>query len=359
MRRRKETFKDLDIIATATDPRRADGVLHELPWVVDVVAHGDTKATVLSNEGLRFDLRVVPAGVVRQPAAALHRLEGAQRRDARGRGPPRALDLRVRRHDGRDRRGVQDRGRGRALRVPRLSADPAGAARERAASSRPRARGELPELVELARHPRRHAHAHALVGGRQEHARGDGRGGGRARLRVLRGHRSLALPARGQARARSSRRSSSCARSFRSCASWRASRRTSARTARSTCPEDELAQLDWVVASVHNAPENRPTERVLEAMDNPYVDCIGHLTGRRIRTRGPRDVDVERVIEKALEVGCFLEINGQPDRLDLRDVHARAAKEAGLKLVAQLRRAPGPRAGLRRARRRRRRGAAG
>jgi len=84
---------------------------------------------------------------------------------------------------------------------------------------------------------------------------------------------------------------------------------------------------------VHNAPDNRPTERVLEAMDNPYVDCIGHLTGRRIRTRAPRDVDVERVIEKALDVGCFLEINGQPDRLDLRDVHARAAKEAGLKLV--------------------------
>jgi DNA polymerase (family X) len=98
-------------------------------------------------------------------------------------------------------------------------------------------------------------------------------------------------------------------------------------------PEDELALLDWVVASVHNAPENRPTERVLEAMENPYVDCIGHLTGRRIRTRGPREVNVERVIEKALEVGCFLEINGQPDRLDLRDVHARAAKEAGLRLV--------------------------
>jgi DNA polymerase (family 10) len=98
-------------------------------------------------------------------------------------------------------------------------------------------------------------------------------------------------------------------------------------------PEDELAQLDWVVASVHQAPDSRPTERVLDAMDNPYVDVIGHLTGRRIRTRGPRDVDVERVIEKALETGVFLEINGQPDRLDLRDVHARAAKEAGLKLV--------------------------
>ena len=98
-------------------------------------------------------------------------------------------------------------------------------------------------------------------------------------------------------------------------------------------PEEELARLDWVVASVHNAPENRPTDRVLEAMDNPYVDCIGHLTGRRIGKRGPRDVDVERVMAKALETGVVLEMNGQPDRLDLSDVHARAAKEAGLKLV--------------------------
>jgi DNA polymerase (family X) len=97
--------------------------------------------------------------------------------------------------------------------------------------------------------------------------------------------------------------------------------------------EEDLKLLDWVVASVHNAPDNRPTERVLEAMANPYVDCIGHLTGRRINKRPPRDVDVERVIAGALETGTFLEMNGQPDRLDLRDVHARAAKEAGLKLV--------------------------
>jgi DNA polymerase (family 10) len=97
--------------------------------------------------------------------------------------------------------------------------------------------------------------------------------------------------------------------------------------------DEDLALLDWVVASVHQAPDSRPTERVLEAMQNPYVDAIGHLTGRRIGKRPPRDVDVERVIGGALETGTFLEINGQPDRLDLRDVHARAAKEAGLPLI--------------------------
>jgi DNA polymerase (family 10) len=61
VRRRKETFKDLDIVATATDPRELTGYFTQLKWVADVAAHGDTKATVLSSEGLRFDLRVVPA----------------------------------------------------------------------------------------------------------------------------------------------------------------------------------------------------------------------------------------------------------------------------------------------------------
>jgi DNA polymerase (family 10) len=68
-------------------------------------------------------------------------------------------------------------------------------------------------------------------------------------------------------------------------------------------------------------------------MENPYVTCIGHVTNRKIGKRVPAAVDVERVIEKALETGTFLEINSQPDRLDLTDVHARAAREAGLKLV--------------------------
>jgi DNA polymerase (family 10) len=97
--------------------------------------------------------------------------------------------------------------------------------------------------------------------------------------------------------------------------------------------DEELAGRDWVVASVHSSFETDATGRVLAAMENPYVDCIGHVTNRKIGKREPAPVDVERVIEKALETGTFLEINSQPDRLDLKDVHARAAREAGLKLV--------------------------
>jgi DNA polymerase (family 10) len=84
---------------------------------------------------------------------------------------------------------------------------------------------------------------------------------------------------------------------------------------------------------VHTARQTNPLERVFAAMENPYVDCIGHLTGRKLNKRPGVEIDVERVIEKALATRTFLELNSQPDRLDLRDVHARAAREAGLKLV--------------------------
>jgi DNA polymerase (family 10) len=68
-------------------------------------------------------------------------------------------------------------------------------------------------------------------------------------------------------------------------------------------------------------------------MENPHVDCIGHPTGRKINRRDPYDVDFEALLEAALATGTFLEINSQPDRLDLIDTHARAAGEAGVGIV--------------------------
>jgi DNA polymerase (family X) len=98
-------------------------------------------------------------------------------------------------------------------------------------------------------------------------------------------------------------------------------------------PDDVLAERDWVVASLHAAFDRNPTERVLTAMESPHVDMIGHLTARKINIRPPADVQIERVVEKAVETGTFLEINSQPNRLDLRDTHARMAGEAGVKVA--------------------------
>jgi DNA polymerase (family X) len=97
--------------------------------------------------------------------------------------------------------------------------------------------------------------------------------------------------------------------------------------------DDLLAPLDWVMASVHTSFDKDPTERVLAAMQSPHIDCIGHLTSRRIGVRSPSAIEVEKVVAAALETGTFLEINSQPDRLDLRDANARLAGEAGVTLT--------------------------
>jgi DNA polymerase (family 10) len=98
-------------------------------------------------------------------------------------------------------------------------------------------------------------------------------------------------------------------------------------------PDELLAACDWVVASVHSSLGSDVTERIVSAMESPHVDSIGHPTGRKINRRPPSDLDFGRVVETALRTGTFLEIDSQPDRLDLRDTHARAAADAGLKVA--------------------------
>ncbi|MEX0972316.1 MAG: DNA polymerase/3'-5' exonuclease PolX [Solirubrobacterales bacterium] len=101
-------------------------------------------------------------------------------------------------------------------------------------------------------------------------------------------------------------------------------------------PDDLVAALDWVVASVHTSfsiPAAAMTERVLTAIENPNVDCIGHLTGRLIGRREPYGIDIEAVVEAAARSGTMLEINGNPNRRDLSEHHARLAREAGVAIV--------------------------
>jgi DNA polymerase (family 10) len=331
VRRRKETFRDLDIIATATDPAELTAFFTQLDWVVDVVAHGDTKATVLSNDGLRFDLRVVPPesyGNLLQHFTGSKDHNVALREDAVRRGLS-ISEYGVTSVETGDVFKTEDEDAlyewlGYQPIPPEL--------RESSGELEAAKRGELPELVQLGDlRGDLHTHSHWSADGKNTLEE-------MVAAALARGYEYYAITDHSHylrdGRLAQQLEEIELVRErypkLRILAGVEANIRSNGEV---DVPEDELALLDWVVASVHNAPENRPTERVLEAMQNPYVDCIGHLTGRRIGSRGPREVDVERVIEGALAAGCFLEINGQPDRLDLRDVHARAAKEAGLKLL--------------------------
>jgi len=101
-------------------------------------------------------------------------------------------------------------------------------------------------------------------------------------------------------------------------------------------PDDLIDALDWVVASVHTSfsvSEKAMNDRILAAIENPGVDCIGHLTGRLIGRRDPYGVDIEAIAEAAARTGTMLEINGNPNRRDLSEHHARLAAEAGVRIA--------------------------
>lgn len=101
-------------------------------------------------------------------------------------------------------------------------------------------------------------------------------------------------------------------------------------------PDEVLAEGDWVIASVHygqNQPREQITDRILGALENPHVDIIAHPTGRLINRREPYDVDMEQVFASAARHGKLLELNANPARLDLHDVHCAAAKRHGIPIV--------------------------
>jgi DNA polymerase (family X) len=333
VRRRCETVKDLDIIATASDPAALTAHFAGLPWVAEVVAHGSTKATVVSHDGLRFDLRVVPPesyGNLLQHFTGSKAHNVALREEAVGR------KLSVSEY------GVKNTETGEVF----TAADEAELyeflgyqwippeLRENRGELAAARNGSLPHLVELE----------DLAGDLHSHTDwSDGRGTLEEMVAAARelGRRYLAI----------------CdhARRLRDGRLERQAQEIAALNERVNgvqvlsgvevdiradgsldMPDEALAERDWVMASIHSGfdkPREELTRRLAAAMENPHVDCIGHPTGRKINRRDAYGLDFEAVLEKAVETGTFLEINSQPDRLDLTDNHARAAAEAGVMLV--------------------------
>jgi len=325
-RRRKETFRDLDIIATATDAEALIEYFTKLAWVVEVVAKGPSKATVLSNDGLRFDLRVVPP---ESYGNLLQHFTGSKDHNVALRERAVKDGLSVSEYSITVvETGEELRYGGEAEVYERLGYEfiPAEL-RENAGELEAARRGELPKLVELA-DVKGELHCHSTWS--------DGRHTleQMALAALERGYAYLAITdhPRGTFAEQDLEvdELNERLRPFRILKGIEVNIRVDGSV---SLPDEVLAERDWVIASLHGAFDRNPTERVLAAMDNLHVDCIGHLTARKINIRSPADVDVERVIAKAVETGTFLEINSQPNRLDLRDTHARLAGEAGVKIA--------------------------
>jgi len=331
VRRRKETVRDLDIIATATDAQALIGHFVSLPWVAEIVARGGTKAAVISREGLRFDLRVVPPecyGNLLQHFTGSKQHNMALREEAVRRGLSISeygvtlLDTgRVVTHAGEEE---LYRFLGYQYIPPEL--------RENAGELEAARAGALPTLVEQ-RDLKGDLHAHSTWSA-------DGHAGVEemALAARRRGYAYLALTdhAHHLREGRLEAQEAEIDALNRRLAPFRLLKGVEVNIRADgslDLPDETLATRDWVVASIHTSFGRDPSGRIVAAMENPHVDCIGHPSGRKIGRREGYALDMERVLEAALETGTALEINSQPDRLDLPDTLARLAGEAGVKLV--------------------------
>jgi DNA polymerase (family 10) len=328
-RRRKETIRDLDIIATASDPPALIDYFTSLDWVVEIAAKGDTKATVVSNDGYRFDLRVVPP---ESYGNLLQHFTGSKEHNLALR------EAAVRRKLSVSEYGVTETESGKVhtheneeelYRFLGYDSIPPEL-RENCGELEAARAGELPVLVELD-DIRGDLHSHSTWSDGKDTLEA------MATAAKARGYAYLAITDHGE-RLREGRAEQQWAevdelnerlKPFRIVKGVEVGIRADGGLA---LRDEALAGFEWVIASLHTSFDRNPTERVLAAIENPHVHMIGHLTARKLNIRPGADVDIERVIEGAVETGTFLEINAQPNRLDLRDTHARVAGEAGVKI---------------------------
>lgn len=328
VRRRRETFRDLDVIATAADPAALTAHFVALPSVLEVVAHGDSKATVITKQGLRLDLRVAAPesyGDLLQHFTGSKEHNVALREEAQRRGLSVSEYGVTVTETGEVRTFRDEEGLyaflGYAFIPPEL--------REGAGELEAARAGTLPHLVELGDlKGEMHCHSTWSADGKASIEE-------MARAAAARGYRFLCLTDHSHylRDGRIEAQWEEIAAVNERVAPFRVLRGIEANiTAKGAVDvaDEVLEQLDWVVASLHTSFDRSPTERILAAIESPHVDCIGHLSGRRLSRRRGADVDVERIVTRAAETRTALEINAQPERLDMRDVHARLAGEAGV-----------------------------
>ena len=336
-RRRAETCKDLDVVAAATDPAALVAAFAQLEEIDEVAQGGTAGARASTHQGIPVDLRIIPAASF---GNLLQHFTGSARHNEALRTQSVRRGLHVSEY------GVEQDGStttceteqevyaalGMAYVEPELREDRGELEAARA--------GELPQLLRL-QDIRGDLHCHTVAS--------DGRNTATemARAALERGYDFLCIT------------DHSASHGFGNEVSPDDLRRQIERIARidaeldgirllagsevNVLPDgsldyddDLLAQLDWVVASVHTSfrlGEEEMTARVIAAIEHPHVDAIGHPTGRLIGRREPYALDVDRVIEAAARTGTCLEINANPNRRDLDEVYARAAVAAGAPIV--------------------------
>jgi DNA polymerase (family 10) len=341
VRRFCELVSDVDIVASAPEAGPVLDVLAQRKGVAEVLAQGDSKCSVRLTEGLQVDLRVLPD---EDFATALHHFTGSKAHHVRLRGRARDLGLTISEWGvfrGEEKLRVPDEATlyrllGMAYVPPEL--------REDVGEFEAALGGTLPgDLVEVG-DVRGAVHAHTTWS--------DGRASllDMARAAAGRGleyltitdHSGAAGYAGGLSAARVQQQWKEIEQIQSQVPELRLLRGLEVDILEDgslDLPDALLKQLDVVIASVHvrhGQDAGAITARVLRALDHPYIDVLGHPTGRLLQRRDPAPLVMEDVFSRAAERGVALEVNGNPDRLDLHAAHVRSALAAGCWLVASV-----------------------
>jgi DNA polymerase (family 10) len=337
LRRRKPTVGDIDLLAASDDPRTVTDFFVKLPEIAQVQSHGDTRASVILHNGLEVDLYVLPPD---RYGSLLQHFTGSQQHNIELREIALKQGLSFSEHGFKRQDGsliicaTEEEVYG-TLGLPWIPPELREAQGEFAAARE----GRLPHLIELS----------DVRGDLQMHTTwSDGQNTleEMARAAQAKGYAYIAITDHSQGlgvvqgltpeRLREQRkeidRLNAELAPFRILAGIELEIRVDGSLA---LPDDVLAGLDIVLASVHSSmrqDRETMTQRVITAMQHPLVNIIAHPTGRLINQRDRLNLDFDAVLRAAVETGTILEINADPHRLDLDGEHARAAIEAGVLL---------------------------
>jgi DNA polymerase (family 10) len=339
-RRLRETVGDLDLLVVADDPQAAMDHLETYAYYVSTIGRGETKISIRVDKAFQVDMRCVAAD---QFGSALQYFTGSQAHNIHTRRIAKERGLKINEYgvfkldDETKIAGANEEDVYEAIGIPWIAPE----LRENRLEFALAQSGEMPELIQLSDiHGDLHMHTSATDGTgtirdmaeaaierglsfiaitdhskRVSMARGldesrlreqwkmidEIRGEYEGRLTILKGIECDILEAGGMDLA-----------------------------------DDCLAEADWVLASVHygqKQPGDQITDRILGAIENPHVSCIAHPTGRLINRRPPYEVDMDQVMEAAVRHGKLMELNANPARLDLNDLHLSKAKKLGIPIV--------------------------
>ena len=340
LRRWEETIGDIDLVGVAPEPQQAAvcDALAALPGVKEVLAHGPKKTSVILEQGIQVDLRL---GEADSFGAMLQYFSGSQQHNIRLRDYAHRLGLSLNEY------GITDRQTGN---LEQFADETAFYARLGLAYIPPELRAGMDELERARAGPLPDLVTAADLKG-DLHLHSDWSDGRDPIERMIdaaaaQGYEYMALTdhssGRGIANGLSNERLAEQIRLLRDMQQRYAmtilcgSEVDIRADGTLDYPDELLAQLDVVVASVHSAmgqDSDTMTRRIIRAMEHPAVTIIGHASTRLLSRRGPVDFDIEALLRTARDTGTAMEINAAPERMDLKDRHAHRARELGVPLV--------------------------